>query len=105
MAQNLIKGSERKFTLKMEPIDGVHLADCKLKVGAFVSVSNVIPIDNSCVTVVDEDTLKVLIKKEVAEAIKSTNIKFRVEIGIPDSDFPDNYKDQIYDIIPDYEGQ
>lgn len=32
----LVKGSERKFILRMEPVDGVHLADCRLRVEAFV---------------------------------------------------------------------
>lgn len=32
----LVKGSERKFILRMEPVDGIHLADCRLRVEAFV---------------------------------------------------------------------
>lgn len=97
----LIKGSERKFILKMKPIDGVHLADCRLRVEAFVYANKVIELDDSCIKKVDEDTYKIIIRSEDAKALGQVDFKFRVHIGIPDEDFPDNYKDQGYDIIPE----
>lgn len=91
-------GSERKFILKMEPIDGVHLGECRLRVEAFVYANKAIELDSSCLKKVDEDTYKIIIRSEDAEALGRVDFKFRVHIGIPDADFPDNYRDQIYEL-------
>lgn len=94
----LVKGSERKFILRMEPVDGVHLADCRLRVEAFVYANKVVELDSSCLKKVDEDTYKIIIRSEDAKALGQVDFKFRVHIGIPDADFPDNYRDQIYEL-------
>lgn len=99
MITNLLKGSERKFDIKMQPIGDVHLKDCILKISVFANQNNIIAIDTSNVINIDDDTVKVVLVKEVMEKLKSNKVKFRIEIRIPDSDFPDLYKDQTYDII------
>jgi hypothetical protein len=91
----LQRGSERKFTLKMKPIDGVRLGDCTLKVELMANGKSIM-LDESNLVKDDEDTYKILLCKEDAEALGSNNIKARVYIGIPDKDFPDGYRDQIY---------
>ncbi len=94
---NLIKGSERKFIIGMQPIDDVHLSECTIKVEIYSGQRSVM-LDESCVKYVDDDSIKVIVKKEDALALGGVIFKFRIHIGIPDADFPDNYRNQIYDL-------
>lgn len=93
----LLKDSERKFTLSMKPIDGVHLSDCKLEVYFFVG-NRKVRVEDSCLINVDNDTYKVLLLTSQAKILNDINIKMEVNIGIPDSDFPDGYRNQKYEL-------
>lgn len=98
----MVKGSERKFTLQMKPIDGVHIADCRLRVEVIVASDKSIALNDDCIKRDDKDldTIKVIITKDVASKIGLV-IKLRVYIGIPDADFPDGFRDQIYEVWSD----
>ena len=94
----LKKGSERKFTLRMKPINGVHLSQCSLRVEVFAFANKVIPIDDSYIYKKDDDTIKIIIVSKVAEELSAIDFKVRLYVGIPDGDFPDKMKNQIYEL-------
>lgn len=97
----LQKGSERKFTITMEPFDGIHLAACridKVRVSTFSERS--VTLDGTNIIRDGEDAIKIILVSEDAKALGSVNIKVELYIGIPDSDFADGFRDQIFTICP-----
>lgn len=94
----MLQDSERKFTLTMEPIDGVKLKDCTLKVEAYAYANRSVALDEKHIIRKDDDSVKVLITSDVARQIGGGQIKLKVYLGIPDADFPDGYRNQVYEV-------
>ena len=94
----LREGSERKFTLKMEPVDGVKLKDCTLRVEAYAYANRSVVLDEKHIIRKDDDSVKVLITSDVARQIGGGSIKLKVYLGIPDEDFHDGYRNQVYEV-------
>lgn len=94
----LLHGSERKLRLSMKPLGDIHFADCKVRIEAFVYTNKSVSIDESRILKVDEDSYDILLCTDDAVLLGKGDIKLRVYIGIPDGDFPDEYRNQIYEV-------
>lgn len=97
----LLKGSERKFTIAMEPFDGIHLEACRIDKVRIVTFSGrSVTLDGTNIIRDGEDAIKIILVSEDAKALGTVNIKVELYIGIPDSDFADGFRDQIFTICP-----
>lgn len=96
--QRAVQGSERKFRLHMAPMGNVHLVDCRLKIEAYVYTNRRVSIGDSSMFKVDNDSYDIIIVSEDARAIGAGDVKLRIQIDIPDGDFPDRYRTEIYDV-------
>lgn len=97
----LLKGSERKFQITMEPFDGIHLDACRIdKVKIITFSGRSVTLDGTNIIRDGEDAINIILVSEDAKALGTVNIKVELHIGIPDSDFEDGYRDQIFMICP-----
>ena len=93
----ILYGSERKFIVRLKPIGDIRLADCTLKIAVYTNDNNLVDIKSEHIFYEDEDAVRVILTTDTIAQLADAPIKFRIYLGIPDSDFPDTYRDQIYD--------
>lgn len=97
----LQKNSERKFTIAMEPFEGIHLESCRIdKVRITTFSGRSVTLDGANIIRDGADSIKIILVSEDAKALGTVNIKVELYIGIPDSDFADGFRDQIFTICP-----
>ena len=82
--------SDHKIRFKVEPIDGVHLAQCDFRLSLFVAINRKIEFDKSDCVKVDDDTYTVTFNtKDIGRGA----VRLSLNIRVPNSDFEDGYKD------------
>ena len=93
----ILYGSERKFIVRLKPIGDIRLADCTLKIAVYTNANNLVDIKSEHIFYEDEDAVRVILTTDTIAQLADAPIKFRIYLGIPDNDFPDAYRNQIYD--------
>jgi hypothetical protein len=102
MASKLLYPSEHSYKLSMKPLqDGTRLSDCTLSIELQVYSNRKVDIDSSYIKKIDEDNILIVVTMDKAERLGKGEAKIIVHIGIPDSDFPDGYRNQIYEVCLD----
>lgn len=92
-------GTEFKYGLRMGPIGDVHLEDCDFEVETYVSANRRVVYrkgDVRHVQRIDADSYKVIVYAEDAMTIGRGNVLAKVTIHIPDSDYDDGFRTEIY---------
>ena len=69
-----------------------------MRLEVFAFANKVIPIDDAYIYKAGDDAIKIIIVSKVAEELASVDFKFRIHIGIPNGNFPDKMKNQIYEL-------
>lgn len=94
----MLFNSERKFTLTMTPIDGVTLSQCRFTVEVHKLSGRTMELPAENILPKDDNSVKIILTNDLLRLIGKDPIKMEIHIGIPDPDFPDGYRDQIYEI-------
>lgn len=94
----MLFNSERKFTLTMTPIEGVTLSQCRLVVEVYKLTGSTMTLPAENILPKDDNSVKIILTNDLLRLIGKDPIKMQIHIGIPDPDFPDGYRDQIYEI-------
>lgn len=82
--------SDHKIRFKVEPIDGVHLAQCGFTLSLFVTINKKIKFDKSKCVKVDDDTYTVTFNtKDIGRGA----VMMSLNIKVPNTDFEDGFKD------------
>lgn len=83
----------------MQPLeDGTRLGNCKVSIEAYVYTNKKVVIDSSYIRKIDNDSMEINIVMEDAVKIGKGTIRFMVNLGIPDRNFPDGYRNQYYEV-------
>jgi hypothetical protein len=95
-------GTEFKYGLRLTPIDDVHLEDCDFEVETYVNANRRVMYrkgDVKHVQRIDADSYKIIVYAEDSRKIGSGKVMARVTIRIPDSDYDDGFRTEIYNDI------
>lgn len=82
--------SDHKIRFKVEPIGGVHLAQCDFTLSLFVTINKKIEFDKSKCVKIDDDTYTVTFNtKDVGRG----TVRMSLNIRVPDKTYEDGVKD------------
>lgn len=93
-------GSEFKYGLRMTPIDDIHLDNCEFEVETYVFANRKVVYkkgDVKHIQRIDDDSYKIVVDAEDAVKLGKGRVMARVTIRIPDSDYEDGFRTEIYD--------
>ena len=93
-------GTEFKFGVRVSQIDGVHLEDCDFEVSVYVYTNKSVlykKSDDKHVKKMDEDSYKIIVTSDDALKIGRGRVLATLTIHIPDGDFEDGYRTEVYD--------
>ena len=93
-------GTEIKFGIRFPQIDGVHFEDCDFEVSVYVYTNKSVTYkkgDEKHIKKMDEDSYKVVMTSDDALKIGRGHILATLTIHIPDGDFEDGYRTEVYD--------
>lgn len=96
----LALGSEFKYGVTFPPIGDVHLENCEFEVQTYVQTNKYVTFkksDEKHIQKIDADTYMVIIDKENALKIGRGAILSKLIVHIPDSDFEDGIRTEIYE--------
>ena len=82
--------SDHKIRFKVEPIDGVHLAQCDFTLSLFVTINKKIEIGKSKCVKVDNDTYTVTFN---TKDIGRGTVRMSLNIRVLNEDYEDKIKD------------
>lgn len=100
MRQKVVRGSKKKLSLHIDPIGGHTLSSYDFIVEYFTSPMQVVRLTKAELLESDDSTYII----RVDTALVGTGIlKCRVIAYIPDSDFIDGIREEIYDFETDYD--
>ena len=102
MSSRIAYPSEHSYTLTMQPMkDGTRLSDCRVSIKAYVSTNKSVDIDSSWIRKIDDDSIEIIIVMEDMIKIGKGQLKLSVNVGIPDTNFPDGFRNQKYEVWMD----
>lgn len=100
MKERVVRGSKKKLSLHIDPIGGHTLSSYDFTVEYFTSPMQVVRLTKAELLELDDSTYII----RVDTALVGTGIlKCRVIAYIPDSDFIDGIREEIYDFETDYD--
>lgn len=91
-----------KYGLRMEPIGDIHLEDCDFDITSYVFTNRSVTYrkgDSTHLKKIDEDSYKIIVTEEDAMKIGKGKVMAKVTIRIPDSDYEDGFRTEVYDRI------
>ena len=88
----VVLGTELKFNLSLEPIDGLHMGDYDFECVLFVYTNRKVIIPKSRMIKVDDDNYIVKLEDEDAIKIGRGSIVAEITAYIPDADFSDGLR-------------
>lgn len=93
-----IVGTEYKVLLRIEPVDGVHMADMEFECMFYTRIQDPFVVKKSEMIKVDADNYIALVN---TEGMSAGTLRNRMTVDIPDRDFPDDYRREIVDMVTD----
>lgn len=93
-------GTEFKYGIRMKPIDGIHLENCDFEITTYVFANRSVTYrkdDAIHVKKIDEDSYKIVVYAEDSIKIGKGKVMAKITIRIPDSDYEDGLRTEIYD--------
>jgi hypothetical protein len=100
MKERVVRGSKKKLSLHIDPIGGHTLSSYDFTVEYFTSPMQVVKLTKEELLKTDDSTYII----RVDTALVGTGIlKCRVIAYIPDSDFIDGIREEIYDFETEYD--
>lgn len=87
-----ILGTELKFNLSLEPIDGLHMSGYEFECELFVYINKKVIIPKSRMIKVDDDNYIVKLEDEDAIRIGRGKVSAEITAYIPDADFSDGLR-------------
>lgn len=95
MGDRLLLNGDVKLNIHLEPIDGLTMDDYDFDVEGYCSTRNVLKFRKDELIRVDESNFKVAFN---TDDIGTGEIKVRVIARIPDGDFPDGIRDELWEV-------
>lgn len=89
--QNIIKGSEFKINISMDPVDGSSMSDVIFKC-TFICGDKKLTVDKEDMIPVDDNNYVVPLN---SQKLGVGTITIKYEVDIPDDDFDDGYRHEI----------
>lgn len=99
-------GTEYKYGIKLPPIDGIHLSEMDFEVTTYVYSNKSVTFkksDEKHIKMINEDSYKVIVDSESAIKIGKGKVLAKLTIHIPDLDFEDGFRTEIYDDLCTYQ--
>lgn len=93
-------GTEFKFGIRVTPIDEMHFDTFDFEVTAYVFENKSVTFkksDRVHIQKIDQDSYKVVVDAENAMKIGRGRVMAKVEVYIPDADFEDGFRTEVYD--------
>ena len=81
-------------------MDGIHLEDCEFEITAYVYTNKAVTYrkgDAKNLQQIDEDSYKVIVYSDDSVKIGKGKVLARLVIHIPDMDYEDGFRTEIYD--------
>lgn len=79
--------------------DGTRLSECRVTaIEAYVFTNKAVAIEQSYIHKIDDDSYYICIIMDDSVKIGAGKIKLAIHIGIPDTYFPDGYRDKVYEV-------
>jgi hypothetical protein len=88
----IIIGTEIKININVEPIDDIHLSECDFTATFYANSEKSLVINKEQMIKKDEDNYVALVDSEI---LGKGLVRLRLEVQIPDKDFPDGYRKEI----------
>lgn len=95
-------GTEFKYGVRMAPINGIHMEDCDFEVTSYVYTNKAVTYskgDAKHIQRINEDSYRIIVDSEDSVKIGRGKVLAKILISIPDSDFEDGFRTEIYDKI------
>lgn len=95
-------GTEFKFMFTVEPRHGIQLSGCDFECTVYTYKNRTVTFQKSDevhVKKLTDDSYKVVVDKENALRIGRGVVKMMLTIHIPDSDYQDGFRTEVYDDI------
>lgn len=95
-------GTEFKYGVRMTPIDGIHLENCDFEVTSYVYTNKAVTYrkgDVKHIKRINEDSYKIIVDSEDSVKIGRGKVLAKISISMPDGDFEDGFRTEIYDKI------
>lgn len=93
-------GTEFKYGVRMPPIGDIHLEMCDFEVETYVYTNKSVKFskgDTKHIHKIDKDSYMVIVDKESALKIGRGVILAKLIVHIPDNDFEDGFRTEVYD--------
>ena len=87
-----VLGTELKFNVHLDPIDGVHMQDYEFECSFYTYRGKKVVIPKEKMKRVDNDNYIAVIDSENATRINRSQIEVEITAHIPDTDFPDGLR-------------
>ena len=88
----VILGTELKININVEPVDNVHLAECEFVATFYANSEKSLTINKSEMIYKDIDNYIALVDSQL---LGKGLVRMKLEVEIPDKDFPDGYRKEI----------
>lgn len=85
-------GTELKININVEPMNGIHLSECDFTVTFYTNVERSLTISKSSMIESDSDNYIALVDSEF---LGKGLLRMKLEIEVPDNDFPDGYRKEV----------
>ena len=85
-------GTEFKFNVHLDPMDGLHMSNYDFEVALYVYTNRKVIIPKSRMTKVDDDNYKLILETADALRIGRGRINAEITAYIPDNDFSDGLR-------------
>lgn len=89
---------EKKVSVNVEPIDGLHLSDYDFKCVFYTYTNRGVVIAKEDMKKEDDDTYIAILDSEKVRALGKGSVKLRFIGYIPDADFADGYRTEVDDV-------
>lgn len=93
-------GTEIKYGIRIPPIDGIPMSSFDFEVETYVYQNRKVTYkksDTQNVMPLDDDSYKIIVPKEDMLKIGRGVLLAKVTCHIPDNDFPDGLRTEVYD--------
>lgn len=94
-------GTEFKINVNVEPMDGFHMADYDFECMLYVYTNKgvVYKKGDESMKKTDDDNYRICATSEDSLKLGRGSVKLKFTAHIPDADYPDGYRTEIYDNI------
>ena len=89
------RGTELKINVHVEPIGGIHLSQCEFTCAFFVYTNRALEVTKAEMIKVDDDNYIALVD---SDKVGTGQVKMKIEVQVPDSDFPDGYRKEVANV-------